>query len=90
VVAAGWRAGRHFYACHLTLEDQPELRRLVGIYQEALRDVPTVDLIPPKWLHLTMQGIGFTDEISPEEIERVLLTLREQLCSIEPPTVTFR
>ena len=20
----GWRAGRHFYACHLTLNDQPD------------------------------------------------------------------
>jgi len=22
----GWRVGRHYYACHLTLDDQPELR----------------------------------------------------------------
>ena len=68
----GWRAGRHFYACHLTPADQPELRRLVDTYQAALRDVPTVDLIPAQWLHLTMQGIGFTDEISSQEIERIL------------------
>ena len=26
----GWRTGRHFYACHLTLDDQPQLRELVG------------------------------------------------------------
>jgi 2'-5' RNA ligase len=85
----GWRAGRHFYACHLTPADLPELRRLVGTYQAALREVPTVDLIPAQWLHLTMQGIGFTDEISSQEIERVLQSLRERLLTVEPPTVTF-
>ena len=25
-----WREGRHFYACHITIDDQPELQRLVG------------------------------------------------------------
>ena len=33
----GWRTGRHFYACHLTLDDQPQLMELVGRYQDALR-----------------------------------------------------
>jgi hypothetical protein len=26
----GWTAGRHYYACHLTLDDQPQLRELVS------------------------------------------------------------
>jgi 2'-5' RNA ligase len=86
----GWRAGRHFYACHLTPADQPELRRLVDTYQAALHDVPTTDLVPTRWLHLTMQGIGFTDEINSQEIEQVLLSLRERLRAVEPPTVTFQ
>jgi 2'-5' RNA ligase len=85
----GWQVGRHFYACHLTPADQPELRRLVDAYQAALRDVLTVDLIPARWLHLTMQGIGFTDEISRQEVERVALSLRERLRTAVPPTVTF-
>jgi hypothetical protein len=25
----GWREGRHIYACHLILDDQPQLRALV-------------------------------------------------------------
>jgi hypothetical protein len=48
-----------------------------------------VDLIPAKWLHLTMQGIGFTDEISGPEIDHVLTSLRKRLLGSEPPTVTF-
>jgi len=37
-----------------------------------------------------MQGIGFTDEIGPREIERVLLSLRERLRMAEAATVTFQ
>jgi hypothetical protein len=32
----GWREGRHIYACHLTFDDQPQLRELVADYQQAL------------------------------------------------------
>jgi hypothetical protein len=38
----GWREGRHIYACHLILDDQPQLRALVARYQEALK--ATVDV----------------------------------------------
>ncbi|HEX6074570.1 MAG TPA: hypothetical protein VFZ32_04810 [Micromonosporaceae bacterium] len=58
----GWREGRHFYACHLTFDNAPDLHRLADRYQQALRPFAGLDLIPRRWLHLTMQGIGFTDE----------------------------
>lgn len=86
----GWRPGRHFYACHFTLDDQPHLRQLVATYQAVLGNVPIVDIIPARWLHLTMQGIGFTDEISDQEIQRVLSQLRDRLSTVQPPAVTFQ
>jgi len=55
----------------MTLDDQPQLRGLVADYQQALTDVMGIDLIPPQWLHLTMQGIGFTDEINTDELAAV-------------------
>src|SRR5690348_7434574 len=67
----GWTTGRHYYACHLTLDDQPQLRQLVARYQQAIEDRPGLDLIPPEWLHITMQGIGFTDEIGITELRRL-------------------
>jgi 2'-5' RNA ligase len=86
----GWQTGRHFYACHLTLDDQPRLRELVSIYQQAIDDLPGLDLIPARWLHLTMQGIGFTDEISPAELDDVTGALARELSGIDPPTVNFQ
>jgi 2'-5' RNA ligase len=85
----GWRAGRHFYACHLTMEDQPQVRGLIQAYQEALSDLGNLDIIPQRWLHLTMQGIGFTDEIDPADLAEITKRITEQLRDLTPPTVTF-
>lgn len=85
----GWRAGRHFYACHLTLADQPQLRALVKCYQDAVRHLPDLDLIPPQWLHITTQGIGFADEISRADLAAVTAAVKERLSDLELPLATF-
>jgi 2'-5' RNA ligase len=85
----GWRAGRHFYACHLTMEDQPQLRNLIQRYQDALTGLGNLDLIPPQWLHLTMQGIGFVDEVSPDELTVITKRIADRLRDVPLPVVTF-
>jgi hypothetical protein len=85
----GWAAGRHFYACHLTFEDQPAVQQLVLDYQTTLAGLGGLDLIPRQWLHLTMQGIGFTDQISEREIAAVTGALREHFRTVTSPVVTF-
>ena len=42
----GWADGRHFYACRMTLDGQPQLRELVADYRQALAAAPGIDLIP--------------------------------------------
>jgi len=86
----GWKPGRHYYACHLTLDDQPQLRTLVAIYQQAIQNLPGLALIPAPWLHITMQGMGFTDEIGPAELDELAEALTRVLSRIDPPTVSFR
>ena len=86
----GWRTGRHAYACHLTLDDQPQLRALVRQYQDAVAHLPNLDLIPARWLHVTMQGIGFTDEISTADIAAVTGRLGERLRIMKAPVTTFK
>ncbi len=85
----GWRTGRHFYACHFTLNDQPQLRALVHQYQDAMAHLPSLDLIPARWLHVTMQGIGFTDEINTDDLADVTSRLEERLRNMEAPVATF-
>src|SRR5579862_9142393 len=85
----GWRVGRHLYACHLTLDDQPQLRELIGHYQDALAHLENLDLIPPGSLHLTMQRIGWADEVTPAELAVVAERIADRLRAAPRPVVTF-
>ncbi len=84
-----WRVGRHFYACHFAIDRHSELTRLIAAYQEKINHIPGLDLIPARWLHLTMQGIGFVDEVTDEELCRLGESLRGRLATLAPPTITF-
>jgi 2'-5' RNA ligase len=80
----GWRAGRSMYTWHVTFEDQPELHELVKGYQRALAPLPGLDVIPIRWLHLTMQGIGFTDEVALQEVADIAEAARKRLATCQP------
>ena len=60
----GWQVGTRFYAWHVTLDDQPQLRELAARYQAAFAPVDALDLIPEQWLHITMQGIDHVQKRS--------------------------
>ncbi|MBQ0902670.1 2'-5' RNA ligase family protein [Micromonospora sp. U21] len=85
----GWQAGRHYYACHFSVGEHAELAELARRYQESLRTFPGLDLIPSTWLHLTMQGIGFIDDLDDEQVARLQHGIRERLAGLSAPVVTF-
>jgi 2'-5' RNA ligase len=85
----GWRVGRRMYTWHVTFDDHPELHELVSAYQAALSPLGGLDLIPARWLHLTMQGIAFTDEIDPQEIANIVEAARKRLVNQRPVTLTI-
>ncbi|MGC5054602.1 2'-5' RNA ligase family protein [Micromonospora sp. DT48] len=79
----GWRADRQFYTWHLTFENQPQLDHLVTELQRQLA-LPGLDLVPLDGLHLTMQGLGFTDEVSDADIEAIVAETRQRIASLPP------
>jgi 2'-5' RNA ligase len=85
----GWRVGRRFYTWHLTFEGQDTLHALVSSYQRHLAGVPGLDLVPQQWLHLTMQGVGFTDEIGDDEVDRIVTGARQRLARLPVAELTF-
>jgi 2'-5' RNA ligase len=91
----GWAVGRRFYTWHLTFERAPALHELAAAYRAGLAEVPGLDLVPDRWLHLTMQGLGFTDEVDQGDVEAIAAAAGKQLAAVEPfelvlhrPTVT--
>ncbi|MDG4838389.1 2'-5' RNA ligase family protein [Micromonospora sp. WMMD967] len=79
----GWRADRQFYTWHLTFEHQPELHHLVADLQRQLT-LPGLDLVPLDGLHLTMQGLGFTDEVTNTDVAAVVAETRRRCAGLPP------
>jgi hypothetical protein len=48
-----------------------------------------MDLVPGRWLHLTTQSIGFTDEVSDHDLAAIAGAARERLSRVDPPEVTI-
>jgi 2'-5' RNA ligase len=90
----GWQAGRRFYTWHITFDedtvgqDRAALHRLVCDYQAHL-GMPGLDLVPLEWLHLTMQGVGFVDEVSDQDIARIAEAARSRCAHLPPVTVAL-
>lgn len=85
----GWSVGRRFYAWHLTFQDQPDVHRVAAAYRDALADIPALDPVPDEWLHLTMQGVGFAEDVRAEDRETMVRTAARNLREIEPFTLEF-
>jgi 2'-5' RNA ligase len=91
----GWRPGRRQYAWHLTFGDQTvsrgqaDLRRVVADYQAHLAELPGLDPVPVEWLHLTVQGIGFADQVGADEVERIVAAVRRRCAALAPLRVTL-
>lgn len=85
----GWRPGRRMYTWHVTFASHPEVSELAARVQARLAALPGLDLIPGPWLHLTMQGIGFTDEVPEADITLIAEGARKRLAAVSAPTTTI-
>lgn len=86
----GWHAGRRSFAWLLPLSDPPNLRQLVNQYQYALRDLPGFDLVPLEWMHILVQDAGFTDQVTPDQIDPLVESARRALATVSPLTLAFQ
>jgi hypothetical protein len=85
----GWRVGRRYYTIHATFADAPAVQALAAKSRSLLAGLPGLDLIPGQWLHLTMQGIGFADEVSDADLSAIITAAKAQLAAVPPVTVTI-
>jgi 2'-5' RNA ligase len=85
----GWRIGRSSYTWHVTFADRPDVRELAERYEPVLAQLPMLDPVPPRWLHLTLQGIGFTDEVAEADVDDIVSAARTRCAELAPFTVTI-
>ncbi|MFE7529369.1 2'-5' RNA ligase family protein [Kitasatospora sp. NPDC057542] len=67
----GWSPGTRWYTWHLTFDGADDVHRLAADYRHALAGVPGLDLVPDRWLHLTMQGLGSTAEVGEADARAI-------------------
>jgi 2'-5' RNA ligase len=84
----GWGPGRRGYAWHINVGLEP-LHDHATAYQRAISHLPQLDLIPLEWLHLTVQGVGFVDETSDEDVAAIVEATRRRLADVTPIRLTF-
>jgi 2'-5' RNA ligase len=83
----GWRPDRHYYAWFLLFESATTLVELVDECQRNL-ELPYLDLIPPDGLHMTVLGIGFTDEVTRAQIADIAATARSACAQLPSFTLS--
>jgi 2'-5' RNA ligase len=86
----GWRVGTRFYAWHITLDDQTDLHRLMDEYATGLAPFPTLDPVPRRWRHITLQGLGHVEEVTDAQRDAAVEAVAARLASIEPIRSTYQ
>ncbi len=85
----GWRTGRSAYTFHVTFSDAPEVAELASYYRSAI-DLPgSLDPVPNEGIHLTTQGIGFTDEVTTTDLDAIIEAARRHCGQLTPFTIVL-
>jgi len=85
----GWRPDRSFYTWHITFEGRTEIAALHASYGDLLKELPGFTPVPLEWLHLTLQGVGFTDRVPDADLTDIVEATRRRLTTVEPFPVTI-
>lgn len=85
----GWSMGSRFYTWHLTFDRAGEFHELVERYQRALSNDDSLDLVPRRWLHLTVQGLGFVGEVEADDVDRIVAAVRARLGRLPTMPLVF-
>lgn len=80
----GWKLGKSFYTWHVTFDNDSPAAQLVEIFAPTLSQIPTMDPVAREGLHITIQGIGFTDEVTAADLQRISEAATTYLIRREP------
>lgn len=84
-----WATDRPCLWWYLTFEGQPELRSLSERVRPFLDGMSSVDTVPPQWLHLTVQDVGYVDEVPPDDIESMVDLATEAVGDLQSRPLTL-
>lgn len=84
-----WATDRPMLWWYLTFEGQSPLRSLGNRIRRHLHEVPAVDVVPHRWLHLTIQEVGFVDEVAPRDVRTLVAATTDALADLPAQELTL-
>lgn len=85
----GWSVGKSFYTWHITFPPASPVRELSDVFAQTLSAVPTMEPVSSEGLHITVQGIGFTDAVPRSDVDRIVDATRRNLAELPRFTITI-
>ena len=74
---------------HLTMERADAVRGFARSVRSVLERFECVDPVPESWLHLTMNGLGFADEVPDDRLEAIADEVFALWLSLDDPVLWF-
>jgi 2'-5' RNA ligase len=74
---------------HVLLGDDEAVRAIVREAHDRLAGLPGLDLVPPRFIHLTIFIAGYAHEITDHQVDVMAEEATRQLARVEPITVTL-
>jgi 2'-5' RNA ligase len=81
---------RRSYFWLVTFDGRRALHELAWAYQGRLAQLPRLDAVPARWLHLTMQHVGVLDNVPQARVHRLIDSVAAQLEQVDPFDLSFR
>src|SRR5580704_12352338 len=83
----GWSPGQRMFTFFLTFQYMlGTAQELLAHYESAL-STEALDIVPPEWMHLTVQGLGFVEAVPAAEVDAVVSELGKR-CANKRPILT--
>ncbi|MEO6020946.1 MAG: 2'-5' RNA ligase family protein [Knoellia sp.] len=67
-----WPRDRRLWAFYVTCGAITPFVDYAQMFQEQLSRLPGLDVVEPRWLHMTVLGVGFVDEVEPAVMARLV------------------
>lgn len=83
----GWGVGTRYLIWYLTWEEHADVHDHVAPFSDALRQVPSLDVVPVEWLHTTVQGVGHVSGFPPERVTALADGAARALAGCRAPVV---
>lgn len=85
-----WTPSRRLWAFYVTFQKHAQLHDLVHAYQRELSSLPGLDMVDSAFLHVTIQGVAFNDQLDMVRVQAATDAVGAAIRGLELSAVTVQ